>query len=295
MSRTEVLNNDLDLFFSDIPQHDKATELLLQDIQRGNYLLLVDNRGLENNTSAQRVIQLLNRPTEYIQLNGETTIESLTADRTFKDGKVIYEDSPLVKAVKYGYVLVVDEVDKAPTKVTWSLNHLMKTGEMELSDGRRIISKEIMNSSGSKSGSFIPTHKDFRMILMASRYGYPFYDNDFSGPSVTNMGEIGTTVRAVGSRPTITTAVLGGQGTGPHTATAIASGTGVATATALTYGRGSSTATAIASGSSSATATSRSYDEGVATSTAITSGSASVNAEAIARGNQHIDDTQIRS
>ena len=36
-----------------------------------------------------------------------------------RDGVIVYEDSPLVKAVKAGHVLVVDEADKAPTHVTW--------------------------------------------------------------------------------------------------------------------------------------------------------------------------------
>jgi len=31
---------------------------------------------------------------------------------------VVYEDSPLVQAVKHGHVLIVDEADKAPTHVT---------------------------------------------------------------------------------------------------------------------------------------------------------------------------------
>jgi midasin (ATPase involved in ribosome maturation) len=37
---------------------------------------------------------------------------------TVKDGIIIFEDSPLVRAVKEGHVLVVDEADKAPTHVT---------------------------------------------------------------------------------------------------------------------------------------------------------------------------------
>ena len=45
-------------------------------------------------------------------------MQSLTVQPTVVDGRVKYEDSPLVKAVREGHVLVVDEADKAPTHVT---------------------------------------------------------------------------------------------------------------------------------------------------------------------------------
>lgn len=45
-------------------------------------------------------------------------MQSLTLQPTIVDGVVRYEDSPLVKAIQFGHVLVVDEADKAPTHVT---------------------------------------------------------------------------------------------------------------------------------------------------------------------------------
>ena len=48
----------------------------------------------------------------------DTTVQSLTIQPSVREGRIIYEDSPLVCAVKTGYVLVVDEADKAPTNVT---------------------------------------------------------------------------------------------------------------------------------------------------------------------------------
>ncbi|CAG5045415.1 unnamed protein product [Parnassius apollo] len=178
--KIEALNEIPDIDIDNMPQHKIVTEWLLQDIRRGNHLLLVDNQGFESNKSTERLLQLLNRPTEYIQLHRDTTIQSLTVQPTFKNGTVTYEDSPLVKAVKYGYVLVVGEADKAPIKVTSRLNTLMEYKVMVLGDGRKIIPKEFMNSSGSKSSSFIPVHKNFRMIIMTRRTGLPFFDKDFS-------------------------------------------------------------------------------------------------------------------
>lgn len=45
-------------------------------------------------------------------------MQSLTLQASIRDGVVVYEDSPLVQAVRSGHVLVVDEADKAPTHVT---------------------------------------------------------------------------------------------------------------------------------------------------------------------------------
>lgn len=55
------------------------------------------------------------------------------------EGVIVYEDSPLVRAVKHGHVLIVDEADKAPTNVTCILKTLVESGEMHLADGRRIV------------------------------------------------------------------------------------------------------------------------------------------------------------
>lgn len=91
---------------------------------------------------------------------------------------LIYEDSPLVKAIKYGHVLVVDEADKAPTHVTCILKSLVESGQMILSDGRRIVNQLPAKNDNKQ---YIQIHPDFRMIVLANRPGFPFLGNDFFG------------------------------------------------------------------------------------------------------------------
>lgn len=177
--KTDALTKVPDILFYDVPQHMRLLEWLLQDFLLGNHLLLVGNQGVGKNKIADRLLQLMNRPREYIQLHRDTTVQSLTVQPTVRDGVVIYEDSPLVKAVKFGHVLVVDEADKAPTHVTCILKTLVENGEMVLSDGRRIVPKDMMESSGGEVSSFIPVPDDFRMIVLANRPGFPFLGNDF--------------------------------------------------------------------------------------------------------------------
>ncbi|XP_026673539.1 von Willebrand factor A domain-containing protein 8 isoform X2 [Ceratina calcarata] len=174
---TTALTKVPDILFYDVPQHVALLENLLQDFSVGQNLLLVGNQGVGKNKIVDRLLQLLNRPREYIQLHRDTTVQTLTLQPMVRDGKVVYEDSPLVQAVKLGHVLVVDEADKAPTHVTCILKTLVESGEMTLSDGRRIISSQNVEMKP----NMISLHPDFRMIVLANRPGFPFLGHDFFG------------------------------------------------------------------------------------------------------------------
>lgn len=59
-------------------------------------------------------------------------MQTLTLIPTLVDGKITWEDSPLVRAAKTGRTLVVDEADKAPLEVVCVLKGLIEDGEMLL-------------------------------------------------------------------------------------------------------------------------------------------------------------------
>ncbi|GAB1605806.1 von Willebrand factor A domain-containing protein 8-like [Argonauta hians] len=166
------------ILFYENNQHLLVMEDMLKDYSLGEHLLLVGNQGVGKNKIVDRFLQLLNQPREYIQLHRDTTVQTLTLQPTVQNGVIIYEDSPLVKAVKEGHVLVIDEADKAPTHVTCILKTLVESGEMHMADGRKIVSA----SSGlTPSENTIVTHPNFRMIVLANRPGFPFLGNDFFG------------------------------------------------------------------------------------------------------------------
>jgi len=163
--------------FYDTPQNLALMEGMLQDYLLGEHILLVGNQGTGKNKLVDRMLNLLNKPREYIQLNRDTTVQTLTLQPTVREGVIVYDDSPLVQAAKSGNILVVDEADKAPTNVTCILKSLVESQEMILSDGRRIVP-----SQSSETGpNIIPLHPDFRMIVLANRPGFPFLGNDFFG------------------------------------------------------------------------------------------------------------------
>ena len=64
-------------------------------------------------------------------------MSQLTVQPGVSDGIITYKDSPLVEAVRKGYVLVIDEADKAPTHVTAILKGLAEDQEMLLADGEK--------------------------------------------------------------------------------------------------------------------------------------------------------------
>ncbi|KAK7882321.1 hypothetical protein WMY93_028495 [Mugilogobius chulae] len=167
-----------DVLFYDNPQHLKVMEDMLKDFLLGEHLLLVGNQGVGKNKIVDRFLHLLNRPREYLQLHRDTTVQTLTLQPSVRDGIIIYEDSPLVKAVKMGHILVIDEADKAPTNVTCILKTLVESGEMILADGRRIVSDP---REPTDRPNTIFMHPDFRMLVLANRPGFPFLGNDFFG------------------------------------------------------------------------------------------------------------------
>ena len=173
------------VLFYDNPQHTAVMRDMLKDLELGEHLLLVGNQGVGKNKICDRLLYLLNRPREYIQLHRDTTIQTLTQQPSVEGGQIVYHPSPLVRAVENGTVLVIDEADKAPTHVTSVLKNLVESGDMMLADGRRIVpaGSDLAESGG---GGILRCHPNFSMVVLANRPGFPFLGSDFFG----SMGDV---------------------------------------------------------------------------------------------------------
>ncbi|XP_072440906.1 von Willebrand factor A domain-containing protein 8 isoform X2 [Chiloscyllium punctatum] len=154
-----------DVLFYENTQHMEVMEDMLKDFLLGEHLLLVGNQGVGKNKIVDHFLHLLNRPREYLQLHRDTTVQSLTLQPSVQQGVITYEDSPLVKAVKLGHILVIDEADKAPTNVTCILKTLVESGEMILSDGRRIVVGDIFSCNA------VDNPKPRSELAMLRQYG----------------------------------------------------------------------------------------------------------------------------
>ncbi|KAH9046612.1 AAA domain-containing protein [Lactarius hengduanensis] len=162
----------MDHFYDNSIQSAQMRDLAIDFELLGEHLVLLGNQGVGKNKIIDRLCQLLQRPREYIQLHRDSTVQQLMFQTTLERGVVRYTDSPLLRAVAHGRVLVVDEADKAPEHVVAIFRSLAGQGELTLSDGRRLA--RVVERKGD-----LPIHPRFRLILLANRPGYPFLGNHF--------------------------------------------------------------------------------------------------------------------
>ncbi|VDB87134.1 unnamed protein product [Peniophora sp. CBMAI 1063] len=162
-------------FFDNSLQTSLMRDLGVDLCVLNEHMVLLGNQGVGKNKLIDRLCQLLRRPREYVQLHRDTTVQSLLFNTTLTGGVIKHEDSPLLRAVKLGRVVVVDEADKAPEHVVAVFKSLAGSGELSLPDGRRVRRK---NEGIGRPGD-IEVHDDFRLILLANRPGYPFLGNHF--------------------------------------------------------------------------------------------------------------------
>ena len=92
-------------------------------------------------------------------------MNQLMFNTSLENGVVHYIDSPLLRALKLGRLIVVDEADKAAEHVVAVFKSLAGQGELTLPDGRRVRRSRERESD-------IVVHPNFRLVLLANRPGY---------------------------------------------------------------------------------------------------------------------------
>jgi von Willebrand factor A domain-containing protein 8 len=156
--------------FFTIPQHERNLQRMLADLASGSrHLLLLGTQGTGKNKLVDHLLQTLQWEREYTQLHRDSTVASITLSPTLRDGVIMWDDSALVRAARYGRVLVIDELDKAPSEVVAVLKALVDDGDMLLGDGRRLVSAP---SESSEDPNVIPVHPKFMIWALANRPGW---------------------------------------------------------------------------------------------------------------------------
>ncbi|CCM05477.1 uncharacterized protein FIBRA_07698 [Fibroporia radiculosa] len=162
----------MDHFYDNSLQTGLMRDLAVDMELLGEHLVLLGNQGVGKNKVVDRLCQLLRRPREYIQLHRDTTVNQLMFRTVLENGIVKYTDSPLLRAISLGRVLIVDEADKAAEHVVAIFRSLAGHGQLTLPDGRRVRRERERESD-------IIVHPSFRLVLLANRPGYPFLGNHF--------------------------------------------------------------------------------------------------------------------
>jgi MoxR-like ATPase len=141
-----------------------------------NALLICGYQGVGKNKIVDYLLKNMNCEREYLQLHRDTTVQSLLLSPSVEHGKVIYHDSPLVRAAKLGRILVLDEADKAPVAVVALLKGLVEDGQLSLPDGRMLQYGE----NTTADPDIISIHENFSVWALANPASYPFHGNDLS-------------------------------------------------------------------------------------------------------------------
>lgn len=165
--------------FEENPGHSRVLSDILEAHAVGEgALLIMGFQGVGKNRVIDYLLSRLQCEREYLQLHRDTTVQSLLSSPSVENGQIVYGDSPLVRAAKYGRILVVDEADKAPVEVVALLKGLIEDRELALPDGRTLRYES--ECSGSEEDTVV-IHPDFRVWALANPATYPFHGNDISG------------------------------------------------------------------------------------------------------------------
>ncbi|CDO72121.1 hypothetical protein BN946_scf184962.g64 [Trametes cinnabarina] len=162
----------MDHFYDNSLQTGLMRDLAIDCEILGEHLVLLGNQGVGKNKVVDRLCQLLGRPREYIQLHRDTTVNQLMFQTVLENGVIKYTDSPLLRAIKLGRIIIIDEADKAAEHVVAIFRSLAGHGQLSLSDGRRVRETKEREDD-------VVVHPNFRLILLANRPGYPFLGNHF--------------------------------------------------------------------------------------------------------------------
>ena len=141
----------------------------LKSIVKSNMFYPVFITGLSGNGKTMMVEQIcarLKRECYRVNITIETDEDDLIGSNTLVDGNIVYREGPVLKAMRKGAVLLIDEIDLASNKIMCLQSILegkgyliKKTGEyVTPTPGFTIIATANTKGKGSDDGRFIGTN-----------------------------------------------------------------------------------------------------------------------------------------
>nr|XP_009670755.1 PREDICTED: von Willebrand factor A domain-containing protein 8 isoform X1 [Struthio camelus australis] len=115
---------------------------IMQKDLLGQDVFLIGPPGPLRRSIAMQYLELTKREVEYIALSRDTTETDLKQRREIRDGSAFYLDQCAVRAATEGRILVLEGLEKAERNVLPVLNNLLENREMQLEDGRFLMSAE---------------------------------------------------------------------------------------------------------------------------------------------------------
>lgn len=130
---------------------------ICHDINERKPVALTGHTGVGKTSAILQIAARCGQPVIRIQLNGDTLISDFVGQWKAQAGEMIWIDGPLVKAVREGWWLIVDEVDFGPQNVVATMNDILEKG------GKLRIKE--------KGYEVIEPHANFRIFATANTAG----------------------------------------------------------------------------------------------------------------------------
>uniref|UniRef100_A0A3B3ZAG2 ATPase dynein-related AAA domain-containing protein n=1 Tax=Periophthalmus magnuspinnatus TaxID=409849 RepID=A0A3B3ZAG2_9GOBI len=160
---------------SDSPSQTVAQHLrwIMQKDLLGQDMFLIGPPGPLRRSIAMQYLELTKREVEYVALSRDTTETDLKQRREIRSGTAFYIDQCAVRAATQGRVLVLEGLEKAERNVLPVLNNLLENREMQLEDGRFLMSAERYDKLLQEhtkeeldSWKIVRVSEDFRVIAL---------------------------------------------------------------------------------------------------------------------------------
>uniref|UniRef100_A0A8B9HQR7 von Willebrand factor A domain-containing protein 8 n=1 Tax=Astyanax mexicanus TaxID=7994 RepID=A0A8B9HQR7_ASTMX len=115
---------------------------IMQKDLLGQDVFLIGPPGPLRRAIAMQYLELTKREVEYVALSRDTTETDLKQRREIRSGTAFFIDQCAVRAATEGRILVLEGLEKAERNVLPVLNNLLENREMQLEDGRFLMSAQ---------------------------------------------------------------------------------------------------------------------------------------------------------
>lgn len=138
----------------------------------GDGLYIFGPTGCGKSETVRQACARLNWPMTEFTGSGTTEMAELFGHLALKNGSMIYEDGPLVRAMRLGHVFVLNEMDLMRSSELMGINDLLSTGSVTIPE---------------LGGEVVTAHPDFRFVATGNTAGGGDENGDYIGVRAQNV------------------------------------------------------------------------------------------------------------
>ncbi len=164
--------------------NEEAKQVVAASVKANIPVLLIGETGTGKTTMVKEIATEQNKVLVRLNLNGETGTDELLGKYILRqeagksDSETIWIDGPMLKAIKEGHRLLLDEINAALPEVLLAIQALAESNDGKL--------WEIMLPE--KEGEVIVPHEDFRLFATANPAGGAYWGTkDFNSATLSRF------------------------------------------------------------------------------------------------------------